>query len=385
MISKLFEDNYIVVPNFLSSEKSKQLAKEFKEYSETYHLKDDPQVSDCKSKYDYISFVELLCEKTNIVSQLVGETVIPTYSYARIYKKGNELKAHVDKSQCEISLTINLDCDQLWSIWIETPKKIKKEVILHPGDAMLYLGIDALHWRDPFEGEYCNQVFLHYVRSRGPYFSSYFDKDHRIMDDTIKPKESQPTIKNKSLNTLSNYIKVNDNILTEDECNLILNEYKSAKEWRLSEIGKEGNQNTSVRNCQIINLSLGHVIDSNYDIRKRIDDILFNKSAAAAKKYIQDFPNCSLSSDSGYDLLKYDVGGYYIQHTDSFYSNLRTISMSFNLNDNYIGGELAFFDGEIQIRTPPGSVVVFPSNFMYPHEIMPVIQGTRYSIVTWFT
>ena len=83
--------------------------------------------------------------------------------------------------------------------------------------------------------------------------------------------------------------------------------------------------------------------------------------------------------------MKYDVGGYYIQHTVSFYSNLRTISISFNLNDNYIGGELAFFDGEIQIRTAPGSVAVFSSNFMYPHEIMPVIQGTRYSIVTWFT
>jgi len=384
MISKLFEDNYVVVPNFISSEKAKQLAEEFKEYADTYDLKDDSQVSGCKSKYDYISFVELLCEKTTTVSQLIGETVVPTYSYARIYQHGNELKPHIDKSHCEISLTINLDCDQPWAIWIETPKKVKKEVILNPGDAMLYLGIEGPHWREPFKGSYCNQVFLHYVRSRGPYFSSYFDKDHRITEDVIKPVETKPVV-TKSLNSLASYIKIYDDILTKEECDYIISEYKDAAEWRTSEIGVNGNQNTSVRNCDIINISLGHVIASNQDVRKKIDDILFNKSADAAKKYIVDFPECFLQSDSGYDLLRYQEGGYYIQHTDSFKTQPRTISMSFNLNDDYVGGEFAFFDREMQIRTRPGSVIVFPSNFMYPHEVMPVVKGTRYSIVTWFT
>jgi hypothetical protein len=27
---------------------------------------------------------------------------------------------------------------------------------------------------------------------------------------------------------------------------------------------------------------------------------------------------------------------------------------------------------------------MFPSNFMYPHAIKPVLSGTRYSIITWF-
>jgi len=384
MISKLFEDNYLVVPNFISSDKAKQLAEDFKQYADTYDLKEDPQVSDCKSKYDHISFVELLCEKTTTVSQLIGETVVPTYSYARIYQHGNELKPHVDKCQCEISLTVNLDCDEPWAIWIETPKKIKKEVVLNPGDAMLYLGMEGLHWREPFKGTYCNQVFLHYVRSRGPYFASYFDKDRKITNDTIKSVENKVTV-SKSLNSVASYIKIYDDILTKEECDFIIGEYKNAVEWRTSEIGVSGNQNTSVRNCDIINISLGHVIDANQDIRKRIDDILFNKSALAAKKYIADFPDCFLQSDSGYDLLRYQEGGYYIQHTDNFKTQPRTVSMSFNLNDDYIGGEFAFFDREMQIRTRPGSVVVFPSNFMYPHEVMPVIKGTRYSIVTWFT
>lgn len=381
MNSKLIENNYLIIPNFISLNKAKELAEDFKQYSETYNLKEDPQVPNCKSKYDYVSFVELLCEKTNTVSQLVGETVIPTYSYARIYQHGNELKPHVDKSQCEISLTVNLDCDEPWSIWIETPQKVRQEVVLTPGDAMLYFGMTAVHWRESFKGSYCNQVFLHYVRSRGPYFRSYFDKDHRMTEEStsIKPITVEKT------NTLSDYIKVYPQILSKEECELILSEYKNSSEWRMSEIGGNGNQNSSVRNCQIINMSINNVIDINRDVRQRIDDLLFNKSAVAAKKYIEDFPNCFLQSDSGYDLLKYETGGYYIQHTDSFKAQPRTISMSFNLNDDYDGGEFAFFDKEIQLKLLQGSVIVFPSNFMYPHEIMPVTKGTRYSIVTWFT
>jgi len=236
MISKLFEDNYLVVPNFISSNKAKQLAEDFKTYADTSNLKEDSQVSGCKSKYDYVSFVELLCEKTTTVSQLIGETVVPTYSYARIYQHGNELKPHVDKCHCEISLTVNLDCDEPWAIWIETPKKVKREVVLNRGDAMLYLGIEGAHWREPFKGTYCNQVFLHYVRSRGPYFSSYFDKDHRITEDVIKPVETKPVV-TKSLNSLANYIKVYDDVLTKEECDYIISEYKDALEWRTSEIG----------------------------------------------------------------------------------------------------------------------------------------------------
>lgn len=395
MNSKLFEDHYLIVRNFISFEKANKLAEDFKNYANTYDLKGDSHVPSCRGKYDYLPFIELLCEKTNIVSELIGESILPTYSYARIYQHGNELTPHVDKHCCEISLTVNLDCDEPWSIWIQTPKKVKKEIVLNPGDAMIYFGIEALHWREPFKGEYCNQVFLHYVRSRGPYSSSYFDKDHRICEDIIRPKEFLSNLNDtmnesklpvtKSLDTLASYIKVYDSILTKDQCDLIISEYNNSNEWRMSEIGVNGNQNTSVRNCDIINMSLGHVIDINQEVRKKIDDILFTTSAIAAKKYIVDFPNCFLQSDSGYDLLRYQKDGCYIQHTDNFKTQPRTVSMSFNLNDDYLGGEFAFFDREIKIRTRPGSVIVFPSNFMYPHEIMPIIKGTRYSVVTWFT
>jgi len=54
------------------------------------------------------------------------------------------------------------------------------------------------------------------------------------------------------------------------------------------------------------------------------------------------------------------------------------------LNDDYEGGEFGFFDKKLKIKVNKGDVVMFPSTFMYPHQILPVTKGTRYSIITWF-
>ena len=58
-----------------------------------------------------------------------------------------------------------------------------------------------------------------------------------------------------------------------------------------------------------------------------------------------------------------------------------------NLNDDYEGGDLIFTDQKEyevkRLKLGKGSIVFFPSNFMYPHSILPVTKGTRYSIVAW--
>ena len=87
------------------------------------------------------------------------------------------------------------------------------------------------------------------------------------------------------------------------------------------------------------------------------------------------------------DLLKYKTGGKYEIHTDHFTNSPRHLSLIINLNDNYKGGDLIFTDQkekEIKrLKLGKGSIVFFPSNFMYPHGIQPITKGTRYSIVAW--
>ena len=230
-----------------------------------------------KSSYT-VELSRILCEKTNEVSRLMGEKVLPTYSYARVYKNGAILEPHVDRKACEISITVNLDADKIWPIWILTPTKEKRCVQLNPGDAMLYLGCAAPHWREEFTGQWCSQVFLHYVRSRGPYNNVYFDKkeyaENTQVDKKVDIKDfslenndrkeeviSTPTLivepdkpVFKSRMTIDEYVKVFYNIIPEETCDIILNEYKNSTDWIPSRTG-DGNINKHIRNCDIIGIS----------------------------------------------------------------------------------------------------------------------------------
>ena len=97
-----------------------------------------------------------------IVEQHTGKKILPTYSYARLYKKGDVLVRHKDRFSCEISTTLNLGGDR-WAIYIEPDENSKPvEIILQPGDMLIYKGSLCDHWRDVFEGQICAQVFLHY-------------------------------------------------------------------------------------------------------------------------------------------------------------------------------------------------------------------------------
>ena len=103
--------------------------------------------------------------------------------------------------------------------------------------------------------------------------------------------------------------------------------------------------------------------------------------------YKVKFPKMESTKINQIDLLKYSVGGKYTVHTDHFTKAPRHLSIIINLNDTYEGGDLVFTDQknkEIKrLKLGAGTIVFFPSNFMYPHSIQPITKGTRYSIVSW--
>jgi len=175
--AQLEQNNFLVVPNFISKDRAKVLHAKFKELEFFGHCTKDDQVPNSPAIYNFHPFIELLCEKIPEVSSLIEETVLPTYTYARIYKNAEVLSRHRDRPACEISLTLHLEGDAPWSISIQKPNGEEVSVDLSPGDAMLYLGCTADHWRkEPFLGQNYSQVFLHYVRSNGPNAWAYFDK-----------------------------------------------------------------------------------------------------------------------------------------------------------------------------------------------------------------
>ena len=123
----------------------------------------DEQIPNTYSCYGDFVMETLLVKVLPKMQQETGLNLIPTYSYARAYKKGDELKKHKDRPSCEISTTINLGGDP-WPIFIEGTK-----VLLEVGDMLIYEGCKLEHWREPFEGNICGQVFLHYNHVNGPF------------------------------------------------------------------------------------------------------------------------------------------------------------------------------------------------------------------------
>jgi hypothetical protein len=136
----------------------------------------DEQVPNTYSHYADTAMETLLLAVQPKMEKLTGIKLNPTYSYARIYKKGDVLERHKDRFSCEISTTMNLGGDD-WPIYLENKKNVgipdgKKytaistnkgtKIVLKPGDMLVYKGMILEHWREVFLGDNCAQVFLHY-------------------------------------------------------------------------------------------------------------------------------------------------------------------------------------------------------------------------------
>jgi len=167
---KLKDKKYLVIPNFISQEEVTWYLDYFNRYVEQFKIGNDSMVENCSSKYNFVPFVQLLCYKTEIVSSIVGANLLPTYAFGRTYYKNSDLKKHKDRPACEVSLSVHLEGDKEWNLFIEGCP-----VTLNEGDAVLYWGYDDEHWRDKYEGEKYTNVFLHYVRTFGPFCNHVFD------------------------------------------------------------------------------------------------------------------------------------------------------------------------------------------------------------------
>ena len=183
------------------------------------------------------------------------------------------------------------------------------------------------------------------------------------------------------MKNINDYIVTFDEVITDGLCDAVLQEYKECDAWipAITDGGLD-----KARQCDNIGISFDSIIQKNPKVRAKIDKYIFASAGLAIKKYNEKFSRCRIEQDSGYELLRYKEGQFYTTHTDSFKNAPRAVSCSFALNNDYEGGEFAFFDRELVYKLKKGSCIMFPSNFMYPHEIMPVTSGTRYSIVTWF-
>ena len=119
----------------------------------------------------------LLVDLLPAAEKITQLQLFPTYSYFRVYHRGDVLAKHTDRPSCEISLSVCLGFqgEKPWPLMVEGAGG-SSAVELNPGDGLLYKGIECPHWREPLNGDFTAQVFLHYVDQNGPYAEWKFDK-----------------------------------------------------------------------------------------------------------------------------------------------------------------------------------------------------------------
>lgn len=162
------EDGFTVARQFLPNIKGLY---EYTMNNKKNGMLDDSQVPDTPSFYNDEKMNVIHNDMLSKVEDITKLKLFKTYNYYRTYKKGDILRIHKDRPACEISVTVNLGFEgKNWPLWIMNYNEEAFEVLLEPGDGVVYRGCELNHWRgvNKYAKNY-SQVFLHYVDQNGPF------------------------------------------------------------------------------------------------------------------------------------------------------------------------------------------------------------------------
>jgi len=146
----------------------------------------DIQIPGSYNLYGDPYFDSILKCSNQSMNDFTGLQLSPEYSYWRFYQPNDTLEKHIDRPSCEISTTLCIGYDTsnqkdyIWPICITDRNDTKQEVILKPGDMLIYKGCELAHWRDKFLGKCHAQVFLHYKDINGPFYEKDKKYDNRF-------------------------------------------------------------------------------------------------------------------------------------------------------------------------------------------------------------
>jgi len=186
-------------------------------------------------------------------------------------------------------------------------------------------------------------------------------------------------------NKLESYIKFYDNVFPEK---LLSNFYRICKDedkFHKGEINKteKPEVNEKIRKTLIWDMKN---ISSKSLTEVHWANFLAYSINETSKKYSKEI-NVYDVNITDIQVLKYTEGGFYNFHCDDGPHTPRTLSFIFFINDEYEGGELVFnFNNSTEdliIKKKKNRMVVWPSNFLFPHSVRPTKKGTRYKVVAW--
>ena len=404
------KNGYVVLQDALSKEQCDALVKHMFDLHDAGALVKDDQCPLSDAVYGDSKFDTLLEQFVQPLSRALGKRLLPTYSYARIYRPGDILKKHKDRPACEISTTLTLgyDAPQPWPIYFSGDDETQETMVsMEPGEMAAYKGCDMLHWRKPFKGTWHVQVFLHYVDADGPYadqandgrISLGVDKNENTMKATNKPTpvvENSLQIQKPVYNSIAlpdvdrsfpGYLPINNDtfpalMFTEEECDTIIQIAKNSYAVSASIGGADrGHIAKQIRSAEIYDIA--------NDAKNRwiFDKVAKAVSVANAVHFKYEISNIPGSIQLIHYPSDTDVPGHYDWHVDAGPGHPATRKISFTAqlskSSDYTGCDLVVDDhgNKIQAFRDRGSISLFPSYM--PHVVTPIESGSRYALVIW--
>ena len=188
---------------------------------------------------------------------------------------------------------------------------------------------------------------------------------------------------------LEDYVFHKENFLNEKYCDNSINELNKC-DWKKhdwynykTDSSVSPSEDNEPENLKDVSFS--------YEVAE-INEFIIQELHSTILEYIESFKFNWFSGWVGYSVLKfirYSPGQTMLNHCDHIHDmfdgvrkGIPILSIIGILNDDYEGSELIMFEDK-KIDTKKGDLLIFPSNFLYPHEITPVTKGVRYSYVSW--
>ena len=375
------EHGYIYLEDVLDHDVAVALSDSLhKQYSEQDGFRYDNQCNLSPAFYANSLMENLLHLMKPIMEEATGRKLLPTYSYARIYRPDEELHIHKDREACEISatLTLNFSGDKIWPIHFSKDKDAENviELSIPVGSMVVYKGMDMWHWRAKYtEGNWQTQVFLHYVDANGPYKDWKDDKKisnkHEQKKDTTKEENKDDFWHFGQLDSKKYLFTTYDEFLTTPLIDNVL-DYTNEK---LSPAGLYGgNVNNTIRRAYECNLP-----KDNFEwLYRRVEEFTMRTNSTNFRFNVDRLEELTYVEYHG------NNKGHYNWHVDGQIHMSRKISFSIMLSDpsEFEGGDLILNDGTDHItKKVKGRITFFPSFTL--HRVTPVTSGIRRVIVSW--
>ena len=189
---------------------------------------------------------------------------------------------------------------------------------------------------------------------------------------------------------IEHYLFQKENFLNEKYCENCIDELNK-NEWKKHIWYFPRTDSTSVKSVEFLEPDVIGGTQFTDEIHE-INQFIIDELHSSILEYVEGLKFKWFDEWQGYNVIKfirYSPGQTMQNHCDHIHSmfvgkrkGIPILSIIGILNDDYEGGELIMFEDK-KIDTKKGDLLIFPSNFLYPHRIAPVTKGARYSYVSW--